>query len=431
MFSKISLVNFALWTKQLVIIGLLMLPLNGFTQTWNCVRKTAAGVNRPIYARLDAFRVAAINSLPAYTANFNSAMNKLCQSSLSDATLGAILDTLNQYPLARTRFLLDLDGVNNLPNQVGLWTINNSRSISNVILMDLLTANIVGAWKVCSDSLPNSRARLDWDLITTVATDRANRAIMDSLTLGTGQDLKNRYLTVLKNYAGHCNTCDTPKNLMLNYRMPYKHEYMGTLSNFTRIYSNRVGFKKFITGEATVEGNGVDKHDGAYHLMSDLITSNYVSANVVNFEDTISKYIPQTVPPIPYLCANCTYDVQLSGGILVDYKSYQISANPSVDQFKQYLQYWLPNPIANQRAVRSFQYVFNSKKLTLDQAKQKFLTLLRTAPADFYGINQTYFNQFTFIQNGTPTRINALNFATCLTTIDAAHPMFDFVIIKP
>lgn len=428
MFLKISFLKIRFLTTLFLTTGFFLLPIGSFCQPWNCSRKTTSSANRPICTRLDSLRTAAINAFPANTTTYNSAINKLCQSALSDASLNTILDTLSRFSLSyKLGFLMDLDGVNNLPNQLGTYTINNNRSISNVILIDVLTANMVGAWKICFDSVPGSKMRLDWDLLNRVATTRANTVLMDSLTIRSGNLRQNRYLMVLKNYAGNCNTCDTPTSVVLNWRLPLKHEYMEALANFTTLYSTQPGFKKFITGEATVEGNGVDKHDGAYHLMSDLTSSNYVRANVVNFEDTISKYIPQTIPPITYLCTNCTYDVQLRGGLLVDYKSYQISATPSADQFKQYLQYWLPNPVANQPAVRSFQYVLNSKKLTLDQAKQKFLTLLKTEPAIYFNINAAFFNRFPF--NGAPVGVGTIQ--AFLNSINTNHPIFDFVIIKP
>ena len=110
----------------------------------------------------------------------------------------------------------------------------------------------------------------------------------------------------------------------------------------------------------------------------------------------------------------------------MDYKSYTCTTGIDEKQFKQYLQCWNNGPgVIGTPNARSFQYIFNSDKLTLDQAKQKFLTLFKSNPTGYYNINPGFFqtaNQFW----DTPEA-----FAGAVSSISLSNALFNFVTITP
>ncbi len=228
------------------------------------------------------------------------------------------------------------------------------------------------------------------------------------------------------NYVGECNTC-TPSTSPACERLPYLHVYLNALKDFTTKYSTKPGFNKFITGEATAIGDL--KQDGAYFLMKDLNSTSY-AATVNSLEGKISEKMPNF--PVAYECADCAFDVEESGNILVDYKSVGCSwslSGKKIKQFKQYLQYWSNNP---NLPLRGFKYIFNSEKLTLQQAKQKFVALLKTDPITFYNINPAFFNRIDRTDGSNRKVSNATQFEVELNKTNFwQNPIFDFVSIVP
>jgi triacylglycerol esterase/lipase EstA (alpha/beta hydrolase family) len=121
----------------------------------------------------------------------------------------------------------------------------------------------------------------------------------------------------------------------------------------------------------------------------------------------------------------------LAGNVLVDYKSV---SSPSVDtmQFKQYIQYWQPNPNPTNPPLRSFKYVFNGDKIA-DTAtiRQRFYTTFKNNPTGYFLVNPDFFTRFLFNVAGVPTRVNAANIVAFIDAIDKTHLIFNFVTIKP
>lgn len=126
---------------------------------------------------------------------------------------------------------------------------------------------------------------------------------------------------------------------------------------------------------------------------------------------------------------DCVYDVERSGNMLSEYKSFGCNtAVNNEDQFKQYLQYW--SDVANQE--RDFQYIFNSEKIDLENAKKKFVTLLKSDPEGFYNINPTFFNRITRTDGSGQNVSNAVNFEAELIKTDFwQNNIFNFVTLVP
>ncbi len=348
-------------------------------------------------------------------------VKRLCEKIIDEAALVAVATKLNSYAVAEAKLFLDdiLCG-NNIANAA-----NNTQSICNFV--NSLDANKLAAWKVCKEARPNSAGiRLDWELVQSVSEYLTNSNLKAKLTID-GLDRLVRLLKSDANYVGSCHTC-APSTSTACERLPYLQVYLNTLKNFTTRYAlNQTipGFARFITGEATSSGDL--KQDGAYFLMKDLSATTY-SSSVQSFEGTISSKLPGF--PSAYQCADCSYDVEEAGNVLVDYKSVGCSwslAGKKEQQFRQYLQYW-SNATGQER---SFRYIFNAEKMTLQQAKQKFVALFNTNPSLYYNINPTFFNRILLSDGITPLS-NSTQFEIELRKSNFwQNAIFDFVTVAP
>ena len=126
----------------------------------------------------------------------------------------------------------------------------------------------------------------------------------------------DRFLKILKEYSGECNTCKANPNTCA--RLPRIHIYLNRLKDFVIKYRNKTGLDHFITEEATA--SGLNKQDGANHLMRRLNEASYPASDALSFEGNIHSKIPA---PQPQAICDCKYDVEEPGGVLVDYKSFR------------------------------------------------------------------------------------------------------------
>jgi hypothetical protein len=299
-----------------------------------------------------AFRTSIRAASPVTDTVNDLAINKLCRSKIPDDTLRRILDTLKLYPIAnRIQFLRDIHGISNLPVAQAL---NNTLSISQFV--DSFTTRQVRAWAWCFAARPLSSTtttmRLDWRVLNSVAAAQNNLPALNALFINN----EDKYFKVLSTFRGDCNTCDTsitdPRN-----NLPPIATYLDTLLAFTLKYAFPAkigGFDTFLQQEASA--TWLTKPDGAYHLMRDLAKPSYPRASVLEFEGTIASRMP--VPASGYQCIGCSYDLRMNNDTLVDYKSYAATTGfttATISQFKQYLQFWLPNATNPRLApVRSF-----------------------------------------------------------------------------
>jgi hypothetical protein len=324
----------------------------------------------------------------------------------------------------RILFLNDIHGINNIP---GAFVMDSTRSIRYFV--DSLTRATVNAWRICRTRPLGTGVtfiatmRLDWDVLKSVARDTSNRTLKNALWIRN----LDRYDKLLSNYRGSCNTCSRDSTVA---RLPRLSRYLDTVAAFALRYgvppNKRIGFDSFMTQEGSARG--VDKPDGAFHLMRDLASPTFTNV-VISFESRISEKMPVTTPT--FQCQRCKYDVELAGNVLVDYKSV---SSPSVDtmQFKQYIQYWQPNPNPTNPPLRSFKYVFNGDKIA-DTAtiRQRFYTTFKNNPTGYFLVNPDFFTRFLFNVAGVPTRVNAANIVAFIDAIDKTHLIFNFVTIKP
>jgi hypothetical protein len=380
---------------------------------------------------LSVFRTAVLAASAATDTVNSAAIDKLCRSRIPDDTLRRILDTLKTYPMPiRIQFLRDLHGISNLPTTQAL---NNAQSISRFV--DSLTTHPIRAWQWCHTARPltstTATMRLDWNVLKSILNARNNIPALNALFINA----EDKYFKVLQTFRGDCNTCDTsitdPRN-----NLPTISTYLDTLLAFANKYAlptKVAGFDIFLQQEASA--TWLTKPDGAYHLMRDLAKTSYPRASVLEFEGTIASRM--LIPAGGYQCAGCSYDLRMNNDTLVDYKSYGANTGftaSTVNQFKQYLQFWLPNAAnpTNPNAVpqRTFQYVFNGDKLDSTIARQKFYNLLRN-DSTYFNINPAFFNRYTVLIGGRNTAINITNFRTFIDSIDNRHQLFNFVIIKP
>ncbi len=130
-------------------------------------------------------------------------------------------------------------------------------------------------------------------------------------------------------------------------------------------------------GEA-LAGNAVDKRDGGQHMLKFMANNSYtdnsiwidrkfsyVSPQIVNRDKEFDIYLGNTNPNAIWF---------------VECKSYAETTPIDVDQFIAYLS--AINNLSNLR------YVFNAKKLTLQQAKEKMQTVFRNnVPTIFNALN--------------------------------------------
>jgi hypothetical protein len=429
MFFNLASMRFRFASPLGIFIGLFVFSTVLSAQTpatWVCCRTVPT--SKPVCDSLTAFRMMVRAAAPTTDTINDLALNKLCRSKISDDMLRRILDTLKLYPVAnRIQFLRDIHGISNLPTARAL---NNTLSMSQFV--DSLTTQQVRAWAWCLAARPltstTTTMRLDWRVLNSVAAAMNNIPVLNALFIN-GDD---KYLKVLTTFRGDCNTCDTaitdPRN-----NLPTIAFYLDTLLAFTAKYAlptKATGFDIFLQQEASA--TWLTKPDGAYHLMRDLAKSSYPRASVLEFEGTISTRMP--IPASGYQCAGCSYDLRMNNDTLVDYKSYGANTGftaSTISQFKQYLQYWAPNATNPRLApIRSFQYVFNGDKLSESVAKQKFYNLIRADALTYFNINNAFFTRFTLISSPV-TVVSALNVQTFMNEITNAHPIFDFVIIKP
>jgi hypothetical protein len=339
--------------------------------------------------------------------------------------LSRILTLLRTYPMPdRILFLNDIHGINNIP---GAFVMDSTRSIRYFV--DSLTRATVNAWRICRMRPLGvgvtliATMRLDWDVLQSVARDTANRTLKNVLWIRN----LDRYDKLLSNYRGSCNTCRTDST---SSRLPRLSRYLDTVVAFAMRYgvppNKRAGFDSFMTQEGSARG--VDKPDGAAHLMRDLASPAYAST-VVSFEDRISNKMPGATG---FICQGCKYDVELQGNILVDYKSV-LSATVDTDQFNQYLQYWLPNAGNPTDSIlvpqRSFQYVFNGNKLDSTAARQSFYNAFKKDPIRYFDINPAFFRRFRSRSNPTQP-VDRTTVTTFVNSITNQHRIFNFVIVK-
>jgi hypothetical protein len=336
--------------------------------------------------------------------------NRLCKSTLSNLRLAEVATKLTSYSAAEIQvFLNDINCQNNISNAP-----NNGRSICNFVTS--LRISIIDAWKICKDARPNSAGlRLDWDILESVAHYQTSSSIKDKLTL-SGTDYFLKMLLSDTKYVGTCNTCALSTSPACG-RLPYLHVYLNALKSFAIKYDDKTGFANFIKGEAASSSN--TKHDGAYHLMRHLNGTGVSASSVLSFEQTIKSKM--TTFTGTFIC-DCVYDVERSNDVLVDYKSFGCDTDISnTNQFKQYLQYWSDT----QTPIKQFEYIFNSDKLTLEEAKKKFVTLLKADPAGYYNVNPAFFNRITGVTN-------AIQFETELVKPNFwQNDIFTFVTIVP
>jgi hypothetical protein len=366
MFLNLASMRFRFASLLGIFIGLFIVSTCLSAQTpatWVCCR--TAPTSKPVCDSLTAFRMIVRAAAPTTDTINDLALNKLCRSKISDDMLQRILDTLKLYPVAnRIQFLRDIHGISNLPVTQAL---NNARSISQFV--DSLTTHHIRAWQWCYTARPltstTATMRLDWNVLKSIINARNNVAALNALFINA----EDKYFRVLQTFRGDCNTCDTsitdPRN-----NLPTISTYLDTLLAFANKYAlptKVAGFDIFLQQEASA--TWLTKPDGAYHLMRDLAKSSYPRASVLEFEGTIASRMP--VPASGYQCAGCSYDLRMNNDTLVDYKSYGASTGftaATVNQFKQYLQFWLPNAAnpTNPNAVpqRTFQYVFNLVSVT-------------------------------------------------------------------
>ncbi|WP_205691066.1 hypothetical protein, partial [Cellulophaga sp. BC115SP] len=71
----------------------------------------------------------------------------------------------------------------------------------------------------------------------------------------------------------------------------------------------------------------------------------------------------------------------------------------------------------------------NSDKLTLEEAKKKFVTLLKSDPTGFYNVNQVFFGQFSY--NGLPISSDVILRNACNDSNFWKNSLFNFVSIVP
>ncbi len=357
------------------------------------------------------------------------AVEKLCTNITDANRLEQIATKLLLYTdnSVIQAFLGDINCQNNIANAP-----NNSRSICNFV--GSLSLSLIDAWKICKEARPTTPSiRLDWDILQSVAHYQTSASIKESLTItGASDGINDRFLKMLdgtNGFAGGCSTCN-PVTTTACEKLPMMNIYLETLKAFAIKYRTKSGFDTFIKAEATA--TGPKKQDGAYHLMRDLNKSSYSSSNVESFEGIIKDKMQGFLGTT--LCNGCSYDVEKPANILVDYKSYDCSTGIKAEQFKQYLQYWSSGGIgANGNVIppREFEYIFNSDKLTLEEAKKKFVTLLKSDPTGFYNVNPAFFNRITLADGITPIS-NVNDFIIELNKANFwQNNIFNFVTIIP
>jgi len=349
-------------------------------------------------------------------ANGRAGVEKLCRSIPDNTRLEAIADRVLLFPPDNAEvsaFLGDVvDGT--IPNAT-----NNSAALSRNL--NRLSVPWINAWLVCKNARPNSTLRIDTEVLTSIASFTADQSLVNQLTIGN----LNRFERLLdgnEGFKGPCNTC-RPASEFVCERLPMMHEYLNLLMQFTRTYANQpTNLSKFITGEATA--NLLSKQDGAHHQMRSMTQPGYNTGAVVGFEGKLRDELLTGGTPV---CNDCSYDVKLQGGVLVDYKSYTCTTGIKESQFKQYLQCWNNGPNTPLAQQRSFQYIFNSDKLTLDQAKQKFLALFRSDPMGYYAINPAFFQAANLDWD------NANKFRADIDSgsVTTNHSLFNFVDRNP
>jgi hypothetical protein len=296
---------------------------------------------------------------------------------------------------------------------------------------DKLERTLVDAWLTCKNARYNSTLRIDMPVLTSIASFTSSPARISQLTIPTTDNRPaNRFERILPSdgYPGQFYTGPPGNNPAVCDRVPMMDEYLNKVIQFTDRYNNVPGFSNYITGEVTTSGKGlINNYSGAYHQMRDMTQPGYAAGNVVRLEGDFAASLSGITP----VCTGCTYDVQLTGGLLVDYKSYNCTTkiDPKLTgQFAQYLQYWNNAPGTPANQVRTIQFIFNSEKLganPLDEAKKKFVAVFKSNPQAFFAINPAFF-QTAGIGNGLilQAEVNSQN-------VNLNQALFDFITVKP
>ena len=164
------------------------------------------------------------NASIADKTNTSLAIAKLCTYIGDKPTREAINTTLTSYTPAEVRaFFADVLCNNNISNAP-----DNTRSMCNFV--NNFTVAIVEAWKICKDARPTtSSIRLDWDILQSVVDYSNNPNLQAGLTITKTTDTTpNRFLKILKEYSGECNTC-LPGNATVCERLPKMNIYLNRL----------------------------------------------------------------------------------------------------------------------------------------------------------------------------------------------------------
>lgn len=180
-------------------------------------------------------------------------------------------------------------------------------------------------------------------------------------------------------------------------------------------HNTKTGFTTFFTREPLSNGNNYSK-DGGQHMLKYMSDNSFIE-NAVGFDGVMTN--------------GSQYDIYLGSTANIRYvecKSYQEETELNTTKGVNQLLGYLSQPdLTNLSQIR---YVFNAKKLTLQQAKEKMQTVFKNNATKFFLPQNQGGLGLTKIQQLFGT--NILTQQDFLDTVDviANNPIYNFVIIN-
>nr|MCU0326931.1 hypothetical protein [Spirosomataceae bacterium] len=235
------------------------------------------------------------------------------------------------------------------------------------------------AWKAITDAANVGTAfSEDYPLLVKIKEIRADatkQSIFKSNTIADFQQFLRIYAT-----NSPCNTCPMPADGSWTSRFPNLDEILNNTIEGYQHHDGKLDFtSSFLKGEA-LSGSGVEKRDGGQHMLKYMADNSYTD-NAIWIDRKFSYVSPQIINQ------GKEFDIYLGNANpnaiwFVECKSYAETTPIDVDQFIAYL--------SEINSLSNLRYVFNAKKLTLQQAKEKMQTVFRNnATAIFNALNST------------------------------------------
>ncbi len=208
----------------------------------------------------------ALNRLYTSTAD-DIGVKKLCNSTINDITLKAIVDRLNADVITDITmvkaFLNDIKGAG--------CTANFLCANVNTLTIDLLEA-----WKIIYSAKPNLSYRRDFNLIKQIALMRSPAKTTMYQNLGGDAVLKD---IITKNVGAQCNGCTNGITWV-----QYMDEYLKDVVYFVETYNNTAG--KSSVFSAGITSGSLKQRYGAMYMLK--VLRAYPGIIPTKFEDNIS-----------------------------------------------------------------------------------------------------------------------------------------------